>query len=160
VLPELNCHTRPEVQILEIDTVRGLDRSHDLYIFSKIQIHTTALSNSQAMWQPAVGATRDELETPCLVLDLDILEANIAKMKAYCGDNGVAWRPHAKVYKSTALAKKVVEAGAIGVTCAKLSEAEAMAAAGVIFPRIQSTIDPPPPTSASASAPSVRSVQG
>lgn len=82
-------------------------------------------------WQPAAGATRAALETPCLVLDLDILERNIAKMLAYCTDNGLHWRPHAKVYKSTALAKKVVAAGAIGVTCAKLSEAEAMGAAGV-----------------------------
>ncbi len=79
---------------------------------------------------PPIGSTRDALETPCLVLDLDVLERNIDSMLGYHRTNGVDWRPHSKCYKSTALAKKVLEAGAIGLTCAKLGEAEVMARAG------------------------------
>jgi D-serine deaminase-like pyridoxal phosphate-dependent protein len=73
----------------------------------------------------------DGLETPCLLVDLDAMERNIRRMVEYCRSHGVAWRPHAKSYKSSAIARKVVEAGAIGVTCAKLGEAEVMADAGV-----------------------------
>ncbi len=81
--------------------------------------------------EPAVGCTIDQLDTPCLVVELDALERNIRRMMEYCRTHGVAWRPHAKSYKSSAIARKVVEAGAIGVTCAKLGEAEVIAAGGV-----------------------------
>lgn len=83
------------------------------------------------MEQPPIGCTIDDLDTPCLVVDLDAMERNIRRMIEYCRSHGVAWRPHAKSYKSSALARKVVEAGAIGVTCAKLGEAEVMAEGGV-----------------------------
>jgi D-serine deaminase-like pyridoxal phosphate-dependent protein len=80
---------------------------------------------------PPLGSTIDDLDTPCLLVDLDALERNIRRISEYCRSHGVGWRPHAKSYKSSAIARKVVEAGAIGVTCAKLGEAEVMAHAGV-----------------------------
>jgi len=80
---------------------------------------------------PPIGATLDQLETPCLVIDLDAFERNIAKMGKYCRSHGVAWRPHSKGHKSPAIARKLIEAGAVGMTCAKLGEAEVMAAGGV-----------------------------
>src|SRR5262245_16422862 len=59
------------------------------------------------------------------------MESNIRKMAGYCREHGVAWRPHEKCHKTPAIALKEIEAGAIGVTCAKVSEAEVMAAGGV-----------------------------
>jgi D-serine deaminase-like pyridoxal phosphate-dependent protein len=78
-----------------------------------------------------LGATPDQLDTPALCLDADVLEANIARAARICADNGKHWRPHSKGHKSPALARLQVDAGAIGVTCAKLGEAEIMAAHGV-----------------------------
>jgi D-serine deaminase-like pyridoxal phosphate-dependent protein len=83
------------------------------------------------MDQPTIGCRVDELDTPCLLLDLDAFERNISRMSEYCRSNGVAWRPHAKGHKSKSIARRLVEAGAIGMTCAKLGEAEVMADAGV-----------------------------
>jgi D-serine deaminase-like pyridoxal phosphate-dependent protein len=80
---------------------------------------------------PPLGAGKEALDTPCLCLDLDVLEANIASMVRTCRAYGVAWRPHAKGHKVPAIARRQVEAGALGVTCAKLGEAEVMAAGGV-----------------------------
>ena len=59
------------------------------------------------------------------------MEANIARIVAMCRAHGVAWRPHSKVHKTPEIAKLQIAAGAIGVTCAKLGEAEVMAAAGI-----------------------------
>jgi D-serine deaminase-like pyridoxal phosphate-dependent protein len=81
--------------------------------------------------EPPLGASKDALDTPCLCLDLDVLEANIAAMVRTCRQHGVAWRPHAKGHKVPAIARRQIEAGALGVTCAKLGEAEVMAAGGV-----------------------------
>ena len=80
---------------------------------------------------PPIGSDVKDLDTPCLLVDLDLLESNIAGMSRYCREHGVAWRPHAKCHKSPAIARRVVDAGAIGVTCAKLGEAEVMAAGGI-----------------------------
>ena len=74
---------------------------------------------------------KDELETPALCLDLDIFEQNIQRMVEECRKHRVGWRPHAKCHKSVAIARKLVEAGALGMTCAKLGEAEVFAAAGI-----------------------------
>ncbi|MGY3410824.1 D-serine deaminase-like pyridoxal phosphate-dependent protein [Bradyrhizobium sp. GM5.1] len=71
------------------------------------------------------------IDTPALLVDLDLMEANTARIAERCRGGGVAWRPHCKSHKSPDIAKRLVAAGAIGVTCSKLSEAEAMAAAGV-----------------------------
>ncbi len=80
---------------------------------------------------PALGATKDQLDTPCLLLDLDKFERNIRRMSDECRTNNVAWRPHLKSHKSMIIGRKIIEAGAIGLTCAKLGEAEVMAAAGI-----------------------------
>jgi D-serine deaminase-like pyridoxal phosphate-dependent protein len=80
---------------------------------------------------PALGATLDDLDTPCLLVDLDAFERNVAAMRAYVRAHGKAWRPHAKGHKSPVIAQKLVAAGAVGATCAKLGEAEVLAAAGV-----------------------------
>lgn len=73
-----------------------------------------------------------DIDTPALVVDLDVMERNIAAIAATLRERGVAWRPHAKCHKSPAIARKLIdEAGAIGVTCQKLGEAEVMADAGI-----------------------------
>lgn len=78
-----------------------------------------------------LGLRLDELPTPSLVLDLDVFEANCASLVGTLSAEGVAWRPHVKGHKSTRLAWRMIDAGAVGVTCAKVAEAEEMVAAGV-----------------------------
>ncbi|MFN8475141.1 MAG: alanine racemase [Anaerolineae bacterium] len=72
-----------------------------------------------------------DIETPALVLDLDRVERNIAETQAYCDEHGLAFRPHIKTHKIPALAHWQMRAGAVGIACQKLGEAEVMAAAGV-----------------------------
>jgi D-serine deaminase-like pyridoxal phosphate-dependent protein len=83
------------------------------------------------VYRPEPGMSVNELDTPALLLDLDTLETNIERMAAYFAARPVALRPHAKTHKCPEIALRQVEAGAIGITCAKLGEAEVMAAAGV-----------------------------
>jgi len=78
-----------------------------------------------------VGYHKLELDTPFLWVDLDILEANIAQLAAFFREAGVNWRPHIKGVKVPAIAHMLLRAGAIGLTCAKLGEAEVMAASGI-----------------------------
>lgn len=78
-----------------------------------------------------IGADKKGLDTPALLVDLDVMEANVARMASACRNGGVSWRPHTKGLKVPAIAHKALQAGAIGVTCAKLGEAEVMAAAGI-----------------------------
>lgn len=75
--------------------------------------------------------SRKALGTPALVLDLDRLDANIHSMAAHAESHGYQLRPPAKIHKSTAVARRQVNAGAVGVCCATLSEAEAMVEAGI-----------------------------
>src|SRR5215211_1232139 len=72
----------------------------------------------------------DELETPVPVVDLDRMEANITRLQAYLDEHKIANRPHIKTHKIPAIAKLQMDAGAIGITCQKVSEAEVMADAG------------------------------
>ena len=78
-----------------------------------------------------IGCEKDELDTPALWVDLDIIERNIATIGEFIRAAGINWRPHTKGIKIPAIAHKLIAAGAIGVTCAKLGEAEVMAAAGI-----------------------------
>jgi D-serine deaminase-like pyridoxal phosphate-dependent protein len=71
-----------------------------------------------------------ELDTPALVVDLDILEKNIAQMAEYCSAHGIALRPHTKTHKIPAIARMQLNAGACGITVAKVGEAELMARDG------------------------------
>lgn len=75
--------------------------------------------------------SRAGIPTPALVLDLDAFERNIVRMAEHCRLNGLGLRPHAKTHKSVSIAKTQIAAGALGVCCAKLGEAEAMAAGGI-----------------------------
>lgn len=77
------------------------------------------------------GLSKWELDTPALCVDLDRMEKNIATMQATLKKNGLASRPHAKTHKTAAIAKYQLSTGSIGICCAKLTEAEAMAAHGV-----------------------------
>ena len=78
-----------------------------------------------------VGLPVSELDTPALLIDIDAMDRNIAHIARTTREAGVAWRPHAKGHKCPAIAHRQIAAGAIGVTCAKVSEAEVMAANGV-----------------------------
>ena len=78
-----------------------------------------------------VGLTKAELDTPVLWVDLDLMEGNIKTLAAHFKAAGVDWRPHTKGIKVPAIAHQAIAAGAVGVTCAKLAEAEVMAAAGI-----------------------------
>lgn len=75
--------------------------------------------------------SRLALNTPVLVIDRDTLQRNIGAMAAFAREKGMALRPHAKTHKSADIAKLQLEAGAVGVCCAKLGEAEALAEGGV-----------------------------
>src|SRR5882757_6758849 len=82
--------------------------------------------------QPAsLGISLDEVDTPALVVDLDALEANIALMADTVRKSGVRLRPHAKSHKCAEIARRQIAAGAVGVCCQKVSEAEALVAGGV-----------------------------
>ena len=83
------------------------------------------------MSQSLIGTPKRELDTPILCIDLDKMQSNITKMADTCRERGVQWRPHAKCHKTPAIALQEIAAGAIGVTCGKVSEAEVMAAGGV-----------------------------
>ena len=84
------------------------------------------------MSDSAIGQRRVTLDTPALVVDLDVMERNIDKMaRTIVHDAGVRWRPHTKAMKSPVIAQKLLDAGASGITCAKLGEAEVMAAGGI-----------------------------
>jgi D-serine deaminase-like pyridoxal phosphate-dependent protein len=72
-----------------------------------------------------------ELDTPALMIDLDILRSNIAGMQATAQRAGVVLRPHVKTHKSVRIARLQLEAGAIGISVAKVGEAEVFRAAGI-----------------------------
>ncbi|MBS0447438.1 MAG: DSD1 family PLP-dependent enzyme [Proteobacteria bacterium] len=85
----------------------------------------------RAAWRPRPGTPIDGVATPALVVDLDAMERNIARMADYARERGLRLRPHAKTHKSGEVARRQMAAGAVGVCVQKLSEAEALAAAGI-----------------------------
>jgi 3-hydroxy-D-aspartate aldolase len=91
-----------------------------------------------------IGVSKSELDTPALCVDLDLLEANITRMQAAVARNGIATRPHAKTHKCAEIARRQLAAGAIGICTAKVSEAEALMAAGI--ERICMTTSNPSPS--------------
>ncbi len=86
------------------------------------------LSSAEAT---VIGARIQDLDTPSLLLDLEAVERNLATMARLFADSPVHLRPHAKTHKVPILALKQLSLGAIGICCAKLGEAEVMAAGGV-----------------------------
>ena len=83
------------------------------------------------MTTPLAARIAREYGTPVAVIDMDRVERNIARIQAACDAAGIANRPHIKTHKSPVLAKLQIEAGAKGITCQKLGEAEVMADAGI-----------------------------
>jgi len=75
--------------------------------------------------------SRGLLNTPVLLVDLDLLERNTAEMANFAAAHSVKLRPHSKTHKSAEIARRQIAAGAIGICCAKLGEAEALADAGI-----------------------------
>jgi D-serine deaminase-like pyridoxal phosphate-dependent protein len=87
--------------------------------------------------------TLDELDTPFLTVDLDAVERNVRAMQDYCDTHGLALRPHVKTHKLPLVADLQLRAGAVGLTCQKLGEAEVMARHGcddilITFPLVGS----------------------
>ncbi|MGM0882079.1 MAG: alanine racemase [Bacillota bacterium] len=77
------------------------------------------------------GDANSGLETPCLVIESSVVDANIAAMSEVANRNGVQLRPHAKTHKLPEMAARQIAAGAAGITVAKISEAEVMAEGGI-----------------------------
>lgn len=73
----------------------------------------------------------NQLDTPVVIIDLDRLEKNIVRLQSYLDHHGIANRPHIKTHKIPEIARMQIEAGAVGITCQKLSEAEVMMQAGI-----------------------------
>jgi D-serine deaminase-like pyridoxal phosphate-dependent protein len=84
---------------------------------------------------PFCGAAREmklcDLDTPAVVIDVDVMERNLRRMAEYCADHQMKLRPHTKTHKIPELARHQVALGATGITVAKLGEAEVMADAGL-----------------------------
>lgn len=89
--------------------------------------------NDQELHAHLIGqqGSRGALNTPALVLDLDALDRNIATMASLVAAHGVKLRPHAKTHKSVDIARRQIRAGAIGLCCAKIGEAEVLADGGI-----------------------------
>lgn len=85
----------------------------------------------QPEFEPLIGLPKSELETPCLCLDLDQFERNVQHIAAKVRNAGKNWRPHAKCHKSPVIGRYLVDQGAIGLTCAKVTEAMVFADAGI-----------------------------
>src|SRR5437763_6640472 len=74
---------------------------------------------------------KEDLPTPCMVVDLDIFEKNLQTMSAQCRNTGIHLRGHVKVHKSPDIARRQLALGSVGVTCATVAECELMAHAGI-----------------------------
>jgi D-serine deaminase-like pyridoxal phosphate-dependent protein len=83
------------------------------------------------LYTPEIGTALEDLDTPCLIVDLDVMEVNISRLLESARGSGVNVRPHMKTTKSPVFARRLIEAGATGICVAKLSEAEVMIEAGV-----------------------------
>lgn len=87
--------------------------------------------------------SRAVLNTPVLVIEQDALERNVAAMAAFAKTRGIALRPHAKTHKSVDIARMQLAAGAVGVCCAKIGEAETLADGGISAMLITSPVVAP-----------------
>src|SRR6266849_3734271 len=80
---------------------------------------------------PLPGTPLEEIDTPALIIDLDAMERNIETMAAFFRGQKAELRPHSKTVKTPILARKQIEAGAVGICCAKVGEAEVMVEGGI-----------------------------
>src|SRR5215472_13982607 len=74
---------------------------------------------------------KDDLPTPCMVVDQEIFEANLKKMAGHCKTTGIHLRAHVKVHKSVEIARQQIALGANGITCATVAECELISHAGI-----------------------------
>src|SRR5271166_4578157 len=74
---------------------------------------------------------KEDLPTPCMLVDQEIFDANLQKMANHCRTTGIHLRGHVKVHKSTEIARRQIALGSIGVTCATVAECELMSSAGI-----------------------------
>lgn len=86
---------------------------------------------SAAAAEALIGRAKADLDTPALLLDLGRFEANVERLSSTIAAGGKSWRPHSKGHKSPWIARRQMDFGAIGVTCAKISEAEVMVDGGI-----------------------------
>src|SRR5690554_1973527 len=89
------------------------------------------VSETEQRIRQGENLTKHDLATPALLLDLDIFEANLEKMSSHAQNASIHLRPHSKTHKCVEIAKRQVQAGALGVCAATISEAEAMAEGGL-----------------------------
>ncbi|ABM35834.1 DSD1 family PLP-dependent enzyme [Polaromonas naphthalenivorans] len=89
------------------------------------------MSNLPARLSELIGKPVHDIDTPALVIDMDALKRNLVRMADFAKKHHVRWRPHAKLHKSTVLAKMQIKAGAAGVCVQKTAEAEVMVAGGI-----------------------------
>ena len=90
-----------------------------------------ATTSAAPTTDPRIGRPKAELDTPSLLLDLGRFEANMGRLSSAIAAGGKGWRPHSKGHKSPWVARRQMDFGAIGVTCAKVSEAEVMVDGGI-----------------------------
>ena len=74
---------------------------------------------------------KEDLPTPCMVVDQEIFESNLKKMSGHCKTTGIHLRAHLKVHKSVEIAKRQIALGAVGITCATVAECELVSHAGI-----------------------------
>lgn len=104
-----------------------MTNTSSLQSFARTELANLAL-DPIILEQPA---SIDDLPTPALVVDLNLFESNLKKMQAHADSHGLGLRCHTKMHKSPIIARKQIELGAKGICCAKVGEAEVMAAAGI-----------------------------
>src|SRR5215467_11520553 len=92
---------------------------------------TSPAIRNRAEERVGCAGSRFQLPTPALVVDLDAFERNVARMAQRAATAGLALRPHAKSHKSATIGLRQIEAGAAGLCCVKLGEAEALSEAGL-----------------------------
>jgi D-serine deaminase-like pyridoxal phosphate-dependent protein len=73
----------------------------------------------------------EQLDTPVAIVDLDVLDENITRLQSQLDACGIRSRPHIKTHKIPEIAHMQIKAGAVGITCQKIGEAEVMAQAGI-----------------------------
>jgi len=123
-------------------SVAAASRSSD---FPRLQDRSAELRKEVIMsYEAKPGIPFDEIDTPALLLDLEAFQRNVDRMASFFADKPVSLRPHAKTHKCPQVALRQLAAGAIGITCAKVSEAAVMASAGVTDLLIANEIVSPP----------------
>ena len=99
--------------------------------FASLYPSYEAGEEGQIMTTPLAAKIAKDYGTPCAVIDMDRVERNIARIQKACDEAGIANRPHIKTHKNPMLAQLQIKAGAKGITCQKLGEAEIMAESGI-----------------------------